>query len=76
MQKELKKISDLVNVIYDLIKLAKTHKIEGKLYYGDGIYAIYKIIGDTKVTKFLEKTWDDELKREELWKVFVQFMDI
>ncbi len=47
-------LNKLVNVIHDLIKIAEVHKIEDKLYNGDSIYTIYKVMGDVRVTKFIE----------------------
>ena len=70
-------LSKLINVIHDLMKIADAHKLEDKLYNDDSIYSIYKIMGNTKVTRFieLEKTYEVELVGKELWKKLLLFLE-
>ncbi len=70
-------LNKLVNVIHDLMKIAEVHKIEDKLYNGDSVFTIYKVMGDIKVTKFIEteKTYDQVLMGKELWNKLVQFLE-
>ena len=42
---------NLINFIEDLIKLAKAHNIEQKLYNGDGLDIIYGMMRDAHVTR-------------------------
>ena len=65
----------LINGMSDLISLAKYHSIEGKLYYGDGIDIIYGLLGDTRVTKWLTLTCDDDLQGKELWEKLIKFLE-
>ena len=68
-------LSKVINVIEELIKLAKDHSIEEKLYSGDAIYSIYRILGDNRTTRFLEKTCDESLQGEALWRRLITFLD-
>ena len=68
-------LSKVINVIEELIALAKDRSIEEKLYSGDAIYSIYKILGDNRTTRFLEKTCDDNLEGGPLWRRLIVFLD-
>ena len=65
----------LINGMKDLMCLAKYHKIEGKLYYGNGIDQIYKLMGDTRMTKWISISCDEELEGEELWNELIKFLE-
>ena len=65
----------IINVISDLIKLAKRHNLEGRLYYGDGLDMIYGIMGEARITKWLSSTCDDTLEGEALWKRLILFLE-
>ena len=65
----------LINGMTDLISLAKFHHLEGKLYYGEGIDIIYNLMGDQRVTKWLNKTYDKDLEEEDLWQELILFLD-
>ena len=77
--REAEKVKDglnkVVNVMEDLMKLAADHHIEEKLYYGDSIYSIYRILGDAKVTKFIEQNCEVELNGVDLWKELLKFLE-
>ena len=68
-------LNKVVNLMDDLMRLAKDHNIEDKLYNGDAIYSIFKILGDMRVTKFLDQTCDDRLKGKDLWYRLIEFLD-
>ena len=68
-------LSKVVNVMDDLVKLAKDHQIEESLYNGDAIYTIYRALGDEKVDKFIDKTCDENLKGHALWQRLMEFLD-
>ena len=74
-EKVKESLSKIVNLIDELMKLSDVHKIEDNLYYGDTIYSIYKVIGDHRVSKFLEKTYEDELKGKDLWLRLVKYLE-
>ena len=59
----------------DLMSLAKYHNIEAKLYYGNGIDLIYGLMGDFRVTKWLNNTCDMDLEGEELWNQLIIFLE-
>ena len=68
-------LMSLINIMSDLINLAKYHNIEGKLYFGEGIDMIYAIMGDARVTKWLTNICDTNLEGEELWQELIKFLD-
>ena len=39
-------ISKLINILHEVTTIARTHKIEEYLYYGDTISRIYQTLGD------------------------------
>ena len=77
--KNCEKISDclnkIINLLKDLLKLAKKHRIEAKLFHGDALDRIYQKIGDVRVTKWLDDTCDDELENEALWNKLIEFLE-
>ena len=66
---------NLINGIRDLIKVAKQHNIEAKLYNGDGLEIIYNSMGDNRVTRWLTSICDDELADEQLWGRLLKFLE-
>ena len=68
-------ISKIISLMKDLLKLCKKHKIEAKLYNGDTIEKIYKLMGDVRVTRWLTKICDVEVDDEDLWERLVQFLE-
>lgn len=55
----------------DLLKLASDHRIEEKLYCGEGIDRIYQLMGDDRLTKWLTYSCthiaEKELSDEQIW---------
>ena len=74
-EKAKNNLSKVVNLIDELMNIAKVHKIEDNLYYGDTIYSIYKVMGDNRVAKFLEDTFEDDLKGKDLWVELVKYLE-
>ena len=66
---------NIINAMSDLIKLAKRHNLEGRLYYGDGLDMIYGIMGETRITKWLTSICDESLEGEALWKRLIIFLE-
>ena len=46
--------------------MASKHGIEAKLYHGDSIQRIYKLVGDSRTTRLLQQIYDEDLDGEEL----------
>ena len=44
-------LAKVVNLMKDLMKLANQHNIKEKLYHGEGLQQIYKLLGDGRVTR-------------------------
>ena len=65
----------IINAISDLIKLAKRHNLEGRLYYGDGLDMIYGIMGEARIAKWLTSICDETLEGEALWKRLILFLE-
>ena len=65
-------LSRLINTMKDLLKLAEEHKIERHLFYGD---AIYKLMGDGRVTRWLDNAYDDKLEEKEMWIKLIAFLE-
>ena len=59
----------------DLFKMSKQHGIGYELYYGDGLERIFKLLGDARVTKWILKTCDKELSKEESWNSIIKFLE-
>ena len=66
---------NLINGIRDLIRVAKQHNIEAKLYNGEGLEIIYTSMGENRVTRWLTGKCDDELTDEQLWERLLQFLE-
>ncbi|MCJ8344516.1 hypothetical protein MJH12_03175, partial [bacterium] len=77
--KDIEEIKDalvsLTNFIRDLIKLAKKHNIEAKLYNGEGIDIIYSLMGDARVTRWLTSICEEDLVDEDLWLRLMKFLE-
>ena len=58
----------------DLLKLAEKHKIERYLFYGDALDRIYKLMGDGRLTRWLDNAYDDKLEEKELWIKLIVFL--
>ena len=48
-------LGKIISTMKDLMTMTRKHDIEAKLYHGDSIQRIYKLIGDSR-TKFVTKT--------------------
>ena len=68
-------LNKVVNTMEDLMRLSSDHGIEERLYHGDSIYTIYRIIGDYRTTKFIETNFDADLSGYDLWKALVSFLE-
>ena len=46
-------LSKIINLMRDLMHMAKEHKIESKLYHGDAIDKIHGLLGHARFRKWL-----------------------
>ena len=74
-EKTIDALQKLVNLMNDLTKLSKEHKIENDLYHGDGLERICKAIGDRRVTRWLSETCNAELSNKESWESVLKFLE-
>ena len=72
--KTMEGIMKIINLMKDLIQLSKRHGIENKLYYGDGLEKICKLLGDNRVTRWLA-TACDLTEGEEQWDHLIEFLE-
>ena len=59
----------------DLMKLASHHLIEQKLYNSDALDRIYRLLGESRVTRWLGSTNIEELDDEALWEKLISFLE-
>ena len=68
-------LTKLINVMRDLVKLAADHGIEIKLYGGDGLDRIYRLMGDDRLTKWLISIADKDLSDKKKWTDLIIFLE-
>ena len=68
-------LSQIINTMKDLQRLASEHHIESKLYSGDGLERIYQLLGDNWVTRLLSKLCEETYGDHEQWIVLVEFLE-
>jgi hypothetical protein len=74
-EKLIDSISRVISSMRDLIKLAKDHKVEQQLYFGDGIERIYRILGDSRLTRWFADISEKDLAEEQLWYHLIKFLE-
>ncbi|XP_066926194.1 uncharacterized protein [Clytia hemisphaerica] len=73
--KVLAGLSQLINLMRDLMILASRHRIEKYLYYGDALDTVYKLMGDYRVTKWLEQSIGINQSGKVLWENVIDFLE-
>ena len=68
-------LGKIINVIQEVMRLAKEHKVEEHLYYGEGIITIYNLLGKNRTKKFLTSIVDDQLSPKDTWIRLVTFLE-
>ena len=68
-------LSQIINMIKDLLKLAKQHNIENQLYYGDALARIYNLLGDSRLTRWLAEVSHERLDESVLWIRLIDFLE-
>ena len=77
--RDAEKISDglnkIINLMKDLMKLAEQHKISEKLHHGDGLERIFKVLGESRVTRWVSQNDDRNLESKEYWDNLIIFLE-
>ena len=77
--KQSEKVTDalakVVNLMKDLMKLAKQQNTEEKLYHGEGLQQIYKLLGDGRVTRWLSTICNEQLEDKKVWEKLILFLE-
>ena len=68
-------LSQIINIMKDLQRLASEHHIESKLYSGDGLERIYQLLGDNRVTGWLLKLFEETYDDQKQWMKFIEFVE-
>ena len=74
-EKVVDTLSKIINIMKDLEHLAEEHKIQSKLYYGDGLDRIYQLLGDNRVTRWLSMICEESYDEKELWSQMINFLE-
>ena len=74
-EKLVTRMSQIINTMRDLLKLASKHKIDKELFYGDAIERIYKAMGEYRVTRWLEQSCEEDLTEKPLWNKLIVFLE-
>ena len=67
-------LSKIINLMKDLMQLSKRHGTENRLFYGDGLERIYKLMGNGRMTRWLGHACDQE-GGEEQWNQLIIFLE-
>ena len=66
-------ISKIINLMKDLLQLAQRHSLEYRLFYGDSLEKIYKLIGEGRLTRWLQLGCKKD--GQELWLEFMRYLE-
>ena len=61
----------MIYVMMGLKNLATKHSIENSLYHSDAINIVYGLLGDYRVTKWLDCVYDRDLSEKETWSKLI-----
>ena len=65
----------IINLMRDLLKLCKDHEIQNKLFHGDGLQRIMKIMGGQRVDRWLLQASELSLDDECSWNNLIEFLE-
>ena len=68
-------LSKVIAVMKDLLQLSKKHSIENKLFNGDALERIFKLLGDFRTTRWLTNICDETFDDEQYWIKLVEFLE-
>ena len=74
-EKVVANLSQIINTMKDLQRLASEHHIESKLYSGDGLERMYQLLGDNRVTRWLSKLCEETYDDHEQWMKLIEFLE-
>ena len=74
-EKSIESVGRIINLMKDLMELAKKHKIEEKLYHSNALDTVYNLLGDYRMTRWLNIICDDSLEGRELWQRLIVFLE-
>eukprot|EP00794_Sanderia_malayensis_P014609 gene14609-16122_t len=67
-------LKKIVNLVKDLTSLVKTHNIENYLYYGGAIRDVPRLLGETRLSRWLGQA-NDDISPEKTWAKLTKFED-
>ena len=67
-------IAKLINLMNELIKLSQKHNIELKLYNGPALDLIYNLLGEYRLTRWLNEISGKGLEDKPLWDELISFL--
>ena len=73
-EKIASRLTDLLNVMEELCKLASDYGLENDLFYGSGLHKIIELLGRTRQRKFIKLTASLDIVGQEKWKKLVEFI--
>ena len=68
-------LSKIINMMRDLHQLAEQRKIKSKLYSGDGLERIDRMIGDSRITRWLSTICEVEYNDKQTWHHLIKFLE-
>ena len=70
----VERLSLIINIMEDLLKLTHKHHTESKLHNGDVMKQIYMLL-DIRIMQWLSGTCDKDLWGEKFWKKLIAFLE-
>ena len=75
-EKVIEGLSRIINLMRDLMHLAKDHSIENKLYLGDSLERITAVLGENQLHRWLTLSCDKDLSDgEHQWVELITFLE-
>lgn len=68
-------ISSVINIMKDLSKLACDHNLESRLYSGDAIHRIYRLLGENRITRWINSTCEKDSDDKTIWNDLIEFLE-
>ena len=67
-------LTNILNTMSELSKLATENDLESELYYGGGLEKVFELIGKERERKFIRSTSKLKLRKNEKWDKLVEFL--
>ena len=68
-------LSKIINMMRELYQLVEQHNIRSRLYSGDALERIYKMMGDSRVTRWLSTVCEVEYNNEQTWHHLIEILE-